>query len=350
MRRTLVPHLETAPLAPALGSVMHTLAGRTMGTSWSVKVVADAERALPPLQQAIQQELDTVVAQMSTWETNSNLSRFNQAPPGSWQTLPPEFFHVLQCALQVAHDSDGAYDPTAGALVNLWGFGPAQRYDEDGFVPPSAHQLEAARNVCGWHRLWLDPATRRVQQPGDIYLDLSAIAKGFGVDQVARRLQQLGYDSFLVEVGGELRGKGLKPDGQPWWIALEQAPSDHTDATGEASDIVAALLDWSVATSGDYRRYFKDDKNNATRYSHTIDPRNGMPIQHSLASVTVLHPECMLADAWSTALGVMGAEDGLAYANAHQLCALFVSRTGNGDSEGDHFSETMSDAMKDWLQ
>jgi thiamine biosynthesis lipoprotein len=349
MRRTLVPHLDTAPLPPALGGVVHTLAGCTMGTSWSVKVVADAERALLPLQQAIQQELDTVVAQMSPWETGSDLSRFNQAPLGSWQTLPAEFFKVLQCALQVAQESDGAYDPTAGALVNLWGFGPAQRHDEDGFTPPSPRQLEAARNFCGWHRLWLDPATQRVQQPGDIYLDLSAIAKGFGVDQVARRLQQLGHDSFLVEVGGELRGQGLKPDGQPWWVALEQAPAEHADAGGNASDIVAALLDWSVATSGDYRRYFK---NGGIRYSHTIDPRTGLPIRHNLASVTVLHQQCMLADAWSTALGVMGAEDGLAYANRHQLCALFVTRTGNSNDSGDgnNFSETMSDAMKDLLQ
>lgn len=345
MRRTLVPHFDTAPLAPALGSVVHTVSGFSMGTSWTVKIVADANRALSAVHDAIQHELNIVVAQMSTWQADSNLSLFNQAPFGSWQTLPAEFFHVLQCALHVAENSDGAYDPSAGQLVNLWGFGPTDRYDQDEFVVPSAHQLEAVRNLCGWHRLWVDVPTRRVQQPGDMYLDLSAIAKGFGVDQVARRLMQLGYDSFLVEVGGELRGNGLKPDGQPWWIALEQVPpkqvvSDVNNVT-PTSEIVAALLDWSVATSGDYRRHFKQGD---IHYSHTIDPRNGLPIQHGLASVTVLHQECMLADAWSTALGVMGAEQGLAYANVHQLCALFIHRSDSG------LTETMSDAMKDLLQ
>lgn len=342
MRRTLVPRFDTAPLAPALGSVIHTLSGLTMGTSWSVKIVADANRTLSPIHDAIQHELNIVVAQMSTWQADSDLSLFNQAALGSWQTLPAEFFKVLQCALQIAEESDGAYDPSAGRLVNLWGFGPTHRYDEADFVVPSAQQLEMARNFCGWHRLWVDVPSRRVQQPGDMYLDLSAIAKGFGVDQVARRLLQLGYDSFLVEVGGELRGRGLKPDGQPWWIALEQVPSKQavTD-NGQTSDIVAALLDWSVATSGDYRRNFKHGD---IHYSHTIDPRNGLPIQHRLASVTVLHQECMLADAWSTALGVMGAEQGLAYANARQLCALFINRSNNG------LVETMSDAMKDLLQ
>lgn len=125
---------------------------------------------------------------------------------------------------------------------------------------------------------------------------------------------------------------------------MEQAPLDNAAASGEVSDIVVALLDWSIATSGDYRRYFKSDKNDEARYSHTIDPRSGMPIQHHLSSVTVLHRECMLADVWSTALGVMGAEQGLAYANTHQLCALFIHRVNNG------FAETMSNAMKDLLQ
>tara|TARA_R110001599_G_scaffold64023_4_gene179663 strand:- start:355915 stop:356958 length:1044 start_codon:yes stop_codon:yes gene_type:complete len=346
MKRTLVPHFDTAPMAPALGSVVHTLAGLTMGTSWAVKIVADAARALAPLQQAIQHELDLVVAQMSTWERDSHLSLFNQAAVGSWQTLPVEFFTVLEYALQVARDSDGAYDPTAGALVNLWGFGPAKAYNAPDFTPPNQRQLETARNQCGWERVWIDPATRRAQQPGDIYIDLSAIAKGFGVDQVARRLQQLGFESFLVEVGGELRGQGVKPDGQPWWVALEQ-PSPATLASpntpaadNAASDLVAALHHWSVATSGDYRRYFKHD---AMHYSHTIDPRSGMPVNHDLASVTVLHRECMAADAWSTALGVLGPEQGLALANTHHLCALFIRRCG------DDFAETMSDAMKDLL-
>jgi thiamine biosynthesis lipoprotein len=338
MRRTLVPPLGTAPLPPALGSVVHALHGRTMGTTWSVKLVADPTRALPPLQQAIQQQLDCVVAQMSTWEADSDLSQFNRAAAGSWHTLPAEFFSVLDYALQVARDSDGAYDPTAGALVNLWSFGPTQQYGDAGFAAPSPAALETARNQCGWQRIWIDSATQRVQQPGDVYIDLSAIAKGYGVDQVARHLLQLGFDSFLVEAGGELRGEGVKPDGQPWWVALEHPLPDAlisaTPNTGTAGDAgaetIAALYGWSVATSGDYRRYFKDG---ATRYSHTIDPRSGVPIRHDLASVTVLHRECMAADAWSTALGVLGPQDGMAYADAHGIAALFIKRGKDGFEE-----------------
>lgn len=322
-RRTLVPSFDTPPQAPALGSVEHALHGNTMGTTWSVKLVADTERALLPLQQAIQRELDLVVAQMSTWEPSSDLSRFNAAPAGSWHVLPAEFFAVLSCALQVARDSGGAYDPTAGALVNAWGFGPTLRFNEPTFVPPTTAQLQNARARCGWQRIAIDSVSHRVFQPGDATIDLSAIAKGFGVDQVARRLLAMGIDNFLVEVGGELRGEGTRPDGQPWWVALEQPASA---SLSEVAETVAALYNWSIATSGDYRRYFEK---NGVRYSHTIDPRNGQPIDNGLASVTVLHRDCMLADAWSTALGVMGAEEGIAHADRLGLCALFIKRDGD---------------------
>lgn len=345
MRRTLVPLIETAPESPALGGVVHTLHGQTMGTSWSVKLVAEVTRRLPPLRAAIQKQLDMVVAQMSTWDATSNLSIYNQAAPGSSHTLPDEFFTVLQYALEVARASDGAYDPSAGALVNAWGFGPAKRYNETDFVAPTPEFLAQARKRCGWHRIELDSSTRRVQQPGDIYIDLSAIAKGFGVDQVARELLRLGIDSFLVEVGGELRGAGVKPDGQPWWVALEHplpdALASAASNTAVGIETIAALYDWSAATSGDYRRYFEND---STRYSHTIDPRSGEPIRHGLASVTVLHKECMAADAWSTALGVMGAEQGLAYANQHGLAALFINRSKDG------FEEHLSASLVDLLQ
>ena len=345
MRRTLVPLIDTPPESPALGGVVHTLHGQTMGTSWSVKLVAEVTRRLPPLRQAIQDQLDIVVAQMSTWDATSNLSQFNNAPAGSWHKLPDGFFTVLEYALRVARDSNGAYDPTAGALVNAWGFGPSKRYNEADFIAPTPTELDAARTQCGWQRIRLDTATQRVQQPGNVYIDLSAIAKGYGVDQVARELRQRGIDSFLVEVGGELRGEGVKPDGQPWWVALEHPLPDALASAASNTVIgmetIAALYDWSAATSGDYRRYFEND---ATRFSHTIDPRSGEPIRHGLASVTVLHRDCMAADAWSTALGVMGAEQGLAYANEHELAALFINRRADG------FEEHLSASLLDLLQ
>lgn len=344
MRRTLVPLIDIPPLAPALGGVMHSLHGETMGTTWSVKLVADAARRLLSLQELIQAQLDKVVAQMSTWEPDSDLSRFNKSAAGSWHLLPDEFFSVLEYALDVAQASDGAYDPTAGALVNAWGFGPIQRFNEAGFVAPTRAALNFARTQCGWQRIQLDETTRRVLQPGNAYIDLSAIAKGFGVDQVARALLQQGIDSYLVEVGGELRGAGVKPDGQPWWVALERPlPSSLASAVSKDSSIetIAALYNLSVATSGDYRRYFEDGEK---RFSHTIDPRSGEPICHGLASVTVLDRDCMAADAWSTALGVMGAEQGLKYANEHGLAALFINR------DKSDFEEHMSVPLAALLQ
>lgn len=325
MRRTLIPHLDTPPQPPRLGGSVHALHGDTMGTTWSVKLAAEPACELQPLQQAIEEELALVIAQMSTWETESHLSRFNRAPAGSWHTLPEEFFTVLNCALQVARDSGGAYDPTAGALVNAWGFGPTRRYNAPAFAAPTPEELHAAQARCGWQRIVVDAVPRRAFQPGGLYVDFSAIAKGFAVDQVARRLRRIGIDSFLVEIGGELRGEGTKPDGQPWWITLEQPGDLHADI-----ETVVALYDWSIATSGDYRRYFEA---NGMRHSHTIDPRNGQPIRNNLASVTVLHRDCMLADAWSTALGVMGVEEGLALANRLGLCALMLQRGEDGFQE-----------------
>lgn len=337
-RRTLVPHFDTPPQPPRLGGVVHTLRGDTMGTTWSVKLVAEPGCELHVLQQAIEEELDRVIAQMSTWKADSDLSRFNRAPAGSWHTLPEEFLTVLGCALHVARESNGAYDPTAGALVNAWGFGPSRRYSETGFTPPTQQQLDEARACCGWQRIVIDAVPRRVFQPGGIYIDFSAIAKGFAVDQVVRRLRRGGIDSVLVEIGGELRGTGTRPDGQPWWVTLEQP-----DASRQAAvETVAALYDWSIATSGDYRRFFEA---HGARHSHTIDPRTGLPIDNGLASVTILHRDCMLADAWSTAIGVMGVEEGIVLANRLGLCALLLQREADGFRE--HVSAPLHTLLED---
>jgi thiamine biosynthesis lipoprotein len=325
------PHIDATP--PALGAVEYTLQGRSMGTTWCVKLCGHRNAALDGLRAGIQQQLDAVVAQMSHWDASSDLGRFNRRAPGTWQTLPAEFFTVLACALAVARASGGACDPTAGALVNLWGFGPVPRLAE---APPADAAIDAARALGGWRDLPLDASLRRVQQPGGWQLDLSAVAKGFGVDQVARHLQARSIDSFLVEVGGELRGEGVKPDGQPWWVALE-APADDTAALGET---LIALHGASLATSGDYRRFFH---HGGTRYSHTLDPRSGRPIAHGLASVSVLHREAMWADAWSTALNVLGPDDGLTLAEAQGLAAHFVVRTRQG------FSCRHSRAWHAWL-
>jgi thiamine biosynthesis lipoprotein len=339
MRQVLIPpHIDTA--GPVLGGVVHALGGLTMGTSWSVKLVAGRTPPGPDWAQGIQRQLDTVVAQMSTWDPGSHLGRFNAAPAGSWHDLPPEFFAVLSCALRVAHDSQGAYDPTAGALVDLWGFGPTRRFDEAGFEIPSTQAVDQAAACGGWQRLVLDTERRRACQPGGMRLDLSAIAKGFAVDQVLHHLQARGIESGMVEVGGELRGIGVKPDGQPWWVVLEHPDGDGipaaTASRGGLAETVLALHGLSVATSGDYRRYFEID---GRRHAHTVDPRTGWPVSHALASVSVVHADCMLADAWSTALTVMGVERGLAEADARGLAARFVVRDA---APGSGFTEHLS--------
>ena len=314
-RRVLLPAtIASAP--PPLGGQVHAFEGRSMGTTWSVRVVGAGSLSREGLQRLIQGTLDEVVAQMSSWEPDSDLGRFNRAAPGTWHPLPDSFHAVLACARDVARQSDGAFDPTAGALVDAWGFGPVARAGV-----PDAARLAALRTRLGWRRLDLDPARRALLQPGGLALDLSAIAKGFGVDLVARRLQASGFESHLVEVGGELRGSGIKPDGQPWWVRLEHPAGDAADET------LVALHGLAAATSGDYRRFFEHD---GRRYSHTIAPHDGQPIGHGLASVTVLHAHCMLADAWSTALTVLGPEAGPALANRLGLAARFLVRDGAG--------------------
>jgi len=334
MRRVLVPS-DIDPAGPALGGQLHLLQGRTMGTNWSVQFVGPATPDLIGWERGIQAQLDAVVAEMSTWEPGSNLSRFNRAAAGTWQVMPPACFDVLMQGLDVARRSGGACDPAAGALVNLWGFGPTRRHDEPGFQPPGTSDVQAARQRGGWQRLRVDAANSRVLQPGGVELDFSGIAKGFGVDQVAAYLSGRGVRDHLVEVGGELRGTGMKPDGQPWWVALETPPGTALDET------VVALHGLSVATSGDYRRFFDWA---GRRHSHTIDPRDGLPVRNGVASVTVLHRACMLADAWSTALTVLGPDEGLSLADREGLAAHMIVR----DHEGRLF-ERWSGAFEDMM-
>jgi thiamine biosynthesis lipoprotein len=220
-----------------------------------------------------------VIAQMSQWEPLSDISRFNRAEAGSWHQLPDEFFHVLRAALALAEETAGAYDPTIGTLSEVWGFGASGRKAD----APEAEAVDRARQACGWQALALDVERKAARQPGGVALDFSSIAKGFAVDLVAEALTRHGFSDHLVEIGGELRGTGTKPDGSPWWVALEE-PEGSSDET------IVALHALSVATSGDSRRYIEAG---GRRLSHTIDPRSGWPIRDTLAAVTVFHASCM---------------------------------------------------------
>ncbi|PPT97513.1 thiamine biosynthesis protein ApbE [Xanthomonas arboricola pv. guizotiae] len=286
-----------------------------MGTTWSVKLVAPRGRDLHPLHACIQAALDRVVAQMSTWEADSDISRYNRAPSGSWHHLPDEFHAVLSVALEIAQASEGAFDPTVGPMVELWGFGAAGTRQR----VPTAQAIALASLRCGWQRLQLDG--RRVLQPGAAALDLSGIAKGFGVDRVHRALLQSGIDSALIEVGGELFGYGRKPDASAWRVLVESAPDE--DAGSALPARVLALDGLAVATSGDRWHRFDAD---GTRYTHTFDPRTGAPVPHAPAAVTVLAPDAMQADAWATAMTVLGVDAGLAHARKAELAVRFLAR------------------------
>lgn len=308
--------------AGTAGHVVHALGGATMGTRWQVTACAPRDADLRALHDGIQACLDRVVAEMSTWEQGSDISRYNRAPAGTWQVLPAAFFEVLSRALRIADESGGACDPTVGPLVRAWGFGPGGR----GGQIPEAAALDAARRNVGWRRLGLDAATRRVLQPGGVELDLSGVAKGHAVDAVSDWLRTQGVSGSLVDVGGELRGHGRKPDGSAWQVLVEDDEEDEAeDATGAAKPCILCLYGAAVATSGERWHRFEQD---GRRYAHTIDPRSGRPVEHAPALVTVVAPSALDADAWATALTVLGVEAGLALADARGMAARFVAGDG----------------------
>jgi thiamine biosynthesis lipoprotein len=303
-------------------AAVRTLGGSTMGTTWSVSLASAPDADVGAIRAGVEACLDRVVSEMSTWLDTSDVSRFNRSA-NEWCDLPDALAVVLACALDVARESGGAYDPTVGPLVNLWGFGPAGNRA----APPREAAVAAARRACGWSNIELDRCRQCVRQPGGVQLDLSAIAKGFAVDAIGEYLTAHGIESYLVEIGGELRGCGVKPNAQPWWVAVEQPPDPAWPAAAQSFELLIALHHLSVATSGDYRKGFPSG---GRWYSHTIDPRTGRPVHHAWTSVTVLHRECMVADAWSTALMVLGPQAGLALAEERRIAALFVTRTPAG--------------------
>ncbi|MDC8771169.1 FAD:protein FMN transferase [Roseateles albus] len=318
-RRVLVPP-QIDPATPALGEQLYALDGLSMGTSWQVKFYAPRGLDCSALRRGLEARLDEVVARMSPWEADSDLSRFGRAEAGSWVPLSGVCARVLSEALAVARASGGAFDPTAAALVRAWGFGAGRRHEEPGFVAPT--DASGRRGQNRWQDLSLREAGAgewEVLQPGGLELDLCGIAKGFAVDRLAEFLRDCGLEHHLVEIGGELRGAGLKPNGQPWWVQLESVPG----ASG-LRDTLLALHGLAVATSGDYRNSYIDAQ--GRRRSHTLDPLSGEPIKHGLASVCVLHASCCLADAWATALLVLGPLAGPALAAELGLAALFVLR------------------------
>ena len=292
-----------------------------MGTTWCVRLTATRNADLHALHAGIEARLQRVVAQMSTWDAASDICTYNRADAGAWLRIPEEFSTVLACALRIADASDGAFDPSVGALVGLWGFGAAA--DSSPHAPDHARR-DAVRADVGWHRIALRNDSRQVLQPGGLQLDLSAIAKGFGVDDVAGYLRASGIPGALVEVGGELYGYGRKPNGTAWRVLVEAGPEEDDHALEPR---VLVLDSCAVATSGDRWHHHERD---GRRYTHTIDPRSGEPVAHAPAAVSVVARDAMHADGWATALSVLGETAGLALAEREGLAVRYLGRDAHG--------------------
>jgi len=299
------------------------LSGPTMGSTWLVRL-----SRIPPattaeqVQSAVQEVLYRVDGQMSTYKPDSDLSRFNKSRSTDWFAVPEDLATVVDMAQHVSQQSGGAFDVTVGPLVNLWGFGPEHPAGTFGSIPPPAMLAEARRHV-GYRLLEVrlaPPAVRKADPL--VYVDLSAIAKGYAAELVGRRLDELGASDYLIAVGGEMRARGLSPLGQPWRVGIE------TPTPGVRRVLCrVALRQGSLSTSGDYRNFFEKD---GRRYSHEIDPATGEPTTKAPASVTVADTSGAYADAMATALMVMGPDEGYALAQKLGLPVLFITR-GTGE-------------------
>jgi len=296
------------------------LQGRTMGTTYNIKIVAAESFDEVKLQEKIDQLLVQVNQQMSTYIPDSELSLFNSSNSLDGIKISDGLKRVVEEAIRLGQLSNGKLDVTIGPLVNLWGFGPEHRPE----VIPTDAILNTTKQRIGLDKLSLNGSLLSKSIP-DLYVDLSTIAKGYGVDVVADFIESQGFVNYLVEIGGEMRLKGTKQSGQPWHVAIEKPVSNE-----RVIQQIIAPQDNAVATSGDYRIYFED---NGVRYSHIIDPHTGKPIDHKLVSVTVIHPSSMTADGLSTAMMVMGAEKAYEFAKQHNLAVYLISKTDDGFKE-----------------
>ena len=285
-----------------------------MGTRWSALFFASTWFDPGPVQAALQKAVDAVDAHMSTWKPDSDLMRLNRAPVGESVAVPADLAHVLALGLRIGRASGGAFDIGMGDAVHAWGFGPAAA-DVQGIRTAMAAPRRPAHEV-------LELEGTLVRKRGLIALDLNGIAKGYGVDRLADTLRSFGIDAALVGIDGEMRAQGLRPDGEAWTIAIEAPDTDR-----RAPHAILNLQDAAVATSGDYRHWVTVE---GRQLSHTMDPRRGAPLLSSPASVTVIAPSCAEADAWATALMVVGPEAGAALASRQGLSALFLLRDDAG--------------------
>lgn len=289
--------------------------GTAMGTSYRLRLNCDLNRDVA--KQVTEAAFARVDESMSTYRRDSELMRFNASPIGQWRQIGVEFAEVIRAAIEVARLSDGAFDPTLGALLRLWGFSGGEVPD----ATPSVQEIERRLVESGIVGLELESGEGRIRRLSDFELDLSAIAKGYAVDLAIRDLEKSACRDLLLEVGGEVGVRGSRPDGDAWTVGIE-SPSKAGSVTHAVT-----LSNEAIATSGDYRNRVAIE---GQVYSHTIDPATGRPVSHDLASVSVISANAMRADALATALNVMGPSSGLEFARRHQIEAFFIIRTENG--------------------
>ena len=321
----LAPVLPTLLAVLLLAGCHARVTGQSMGTTYAIK--ADCPYGIPAPR--VERVLGRVNRLMSTYDPDSELSEFNRHPVEEAMAVSPATVEVVAAARRVAEHTAGAFDPTVAPLVALWGFGvnAADR-------PPTEVERRAAAETVDYRRIEHRHAPPTLRKLAPVTLDLSAIAKGYAVDRLAEVLDESGCRAYLVELGGEIRAKGTAPGGGAWRVGVD-APT----ARGFASTI--ALRGGGLATSGDYRQYREQD---GVRLSHVIDPRTGYPIRHDLASVTVVHEQAMYADAYATALLVMGEDEGRRFAQDNGLAALFIVRRGEG------FEIVRSKPMREYMR
>ncbi len=298
------------------------LSGLAMGTTYSVVISPPAPSFdRQTLHGNIDAILNDINQQMSTYTEDSELMQINQAHTTSWLKISDSLVDILHIAGQISEITHGAFDVTIGPVVNLWGFGPEKRT-----TTPTDARVEEERRHVGYKKIQLDRDKNAIKKSHpEVFIDLSAIAKGYAVDRIAEHLQGLGVEHFLVEIGGELRARGMGDKNRPWRIGIEKPMADRRSVRR-----IIKLENMAMATSGDYRNFYEE---NGIRYSHTLSPLTGKPVSHGLVSVSVLHPSSAKADALATGLLVLGPERALALAVNNNIAALFIEKTDNGYRE-----------------
>ena len=306
------------------------LNGQTMGTSYNITII-DKPKFLSAsrLEKLVENELSDINSQMSNWNANSEISRVNRNSSNKAIPISQQLLEVITAANEIHYKSDGTFDITSAPIINLWGFGP----NGANKTIPSQKAIDKALDLVGQTdlvKITTNPPALLKQKKG-VVLNLSALAKGYGIDRIASLLKMQGIERFLVEIGGDLIASGTNRHGKPWSIGIEVPNYERRTVQS-----IVKIYDQAMATSGNYKNFFQKD---GIRYSHIIDPKTGSPVQHNTVSATVLAQNAMFADGWATAMLAMGIENGMKIANNYGIAVFFIT---NNDKT---FTTASSDAF-----